>query len=144
MNSRISQIAAGVALYLALVLSLYGLSRVAFPGGGGPIPLWFASVQVLLEATASVIPGLLVGWMSRERGFTSGAMTGALGAILGNIAQLYMWDIPLSGDLGFHLGVGFVSSLFAASLTNAIGGEAGAALRNRLTPPNPSPARRAG
>ena len=137
MASRISQVAVGVALYVVFVLSLYALSRIAFPDGGGPIPLWFASAQILFEASTSVIPGFLVGWLSRERGLMLGATVGAIGAILGSVAQLYMWGVPSLGWFDLRIVVGLVSALLAASVTNAVGGLAGAALHNQLKPSNP-------
>lgn len=137
MTPHIPKVVVGAALYLGLALSLYGLSIAAFPNSGGPIPLWFASAQVLLEATASVVPGFLVGWLARDRGFLLGAITGALGAIVGNIAQLNLWVVPPLAEFSLSLGVGAVSVVLAASITNAVGGMAGAALRNQLMPSNP-------
>ena len=137
MTPHIPKVTVGTALYLALVLSLYGLSVVAFPNGAGPIPLWFSSAQVLLEATASVVPGFLVGWLARDRGLLLGSITGALGAIIGNVAQLNLWGVAPLAEFSLRLGVGAVSVVLAASITNAVGGVAGAALRNQLMPSNP-------
>ena len=50
MTPHIPKVTVGTALYLALVLSLYGLSVVAFPNGAGPIPLWFSSAQVFARS----------------------------------------------------------------------------------------------
>lgn len=136
MTPHILKVVVGAALYFVLALSVYGLSVVAFPKSGSPIPLWFASAQVLLEASASVAPGLLVGWLARDRGFLLGAMSGALGAILGNIAQLNLWGVQPFAEFSLRLGVGAISVVLAALVTNAVGGVAGAALRNRLMPSN--------
>jgi hypothetical protein len=66
-------------------MSIYGLSLVASQDDGGLIPLWFASMQILLEAITSFLPGLLVGWLSSRRELMLGAVTGAIGAIVGGV-----------------------------------------------------------
>jgi len=127
MTSRISYVGVGVTLYVALLLLLHGLYTVAFPNGGGPIPLWFAS-----KATTSVLPGFIVGWLSRGNGPMLGAVTGALGSTVGNITQFSLWASPLSVvDAGWPFFVGLVIAVLASTATNAVGGIAGVSVRKK-------------
>ena len=147
MKSRIGYLTLGVIFYVALGLSLAKLGDLAFSDGSGPIPLWYASVQILLQAAAAVAPGLLVGWLSRERGLLLGTLTGLLGALIGNLLTWAFWGFQPLTQFGWRVAVGAISVTVAASLTNAIGGVAGAALRNHVIPsdslPKAEPARTA-
>lgn len=132
MTSRIWQIAAGVALYVVLVLALHALVLVAYSGGNVGTPLWFASARVLLEPAMLVLPGVLVGWLSREPALKSGAIVGAVGAAIAHAIQLGLWGASPLEISGWRLAIAGVFSLLAASITNAIGALAGATLRNQL------------
>jgi hypothetical protein len=134
MTSHTSQVPVGIALYVALVMSIYGLSLVASQDDGGLIPLWFASMQILLEAITSFLPGLLVGWLSSRRELMLGAVTGAIGAIVGGVLLLSLWGLPPLGELYWRVIAGLVSGAMAAAVTNAIGAIAGVTLRNQLRP----------
>jgi hypothetical protein len=136
MITRTSPIALGVTFYIFWILCLYGLRLLAFPNGSGPIPLWFTSLQTVLAAVLSVSPGVLVGWLSRERGFSLGAVTGAIGALIGYILTFYLFvgAAPLGGELQWRVAVGGLATMLAASITNAIGGVTGVALRRQLMP----------
>jgi hypothetical protein len=139
MTSPAGKIAIGATLYFLLALSFYGLRLLAFPTGGGPIPLWFAFAKVLGEAATSVAPGFVVGWLSRERGLILGAAAGAIGALVSTSLILYLWSIPRPGvvlsspsaEVVWRVILGVVLAALAASFTNAIGGIAGAAVRRR-------------
>jgi len=130
MKSRVSCLAAGAGAYLALVLVLYGFYLLAFPGGrGGAIPVWFASVQLIVEALTAVVPGLVAGWLSRGGGLTNGLIVGALGSIGGAVTLAILWGpVPFEQQLL----VGTLAAAIGASLTNAVGGSAGQFLRSQL------------
>jgi hypothetical protein len=66
MSTRSTAIAAGLAAYIALVLVLYSLHRLAFGSGGGPYPLWYSVGELLLNSLMAVVPGLVVGWLRQE------------------------------------------------------------------------------
>lgn len=136
MASRSSHIAVGVALYLALVMSIYGLHLVAFPRGGGVIPLWYASLETLLEAATAVFPGALVGWLSRQNGLRLGAITGAVGAVVAYSVQFISWGLPPFGEPLLSIATSIAVVAFAAAVTNAIGGIAGVSYRNQAKPSN--------
>jgi hypothetical protein len=94
MTTRASPVALGVTFYIFWILCLYGLRLLAFPSGSGPILLWFASLQIVHAAVLAVSPGVLVGWLSRERGFSLGAVTGAIGALIGYVlTSIFSWAL---------------------------------------------------
>jgi hypothetical protein len=137
MTSPAWKIAVGVTLYFLLTLALYGLLHIV---GGGPIPLWFSIAKVFSEAATYVVPGFVVGWLSRERGLVRGAVAGAIGALVSTTVILYHWSLPpagglvgaLSAEVLAHWALIVVLAALAASFTNAIGGIAGAAVRQRV------------
>jgi len=129
MRSRRVAFAAGLGAYMLVVAAFYAADRVAFPDGrSGPYPLWYSGGEVLLTAVKAVIPGFLAGWLHGARGLSSGALIGAVGAVL----EIAVFAALVSGAMLFEplerLALAALWAVLGSGLTNALGGGAGEAL----------------
>ncbi len=127
----------GGALYVGLTFGLFGLQRLAFPNGSGIYPIWYSSSEVLLKAIIAVGPGFLAAWVYQRAGLTVGAMAGFAGVAAEFIIAIFGFAIPVSEFPG-QMAWGFISSVVATGITNAVGGVAGETLRKRVLPSNTS------
>jgi len=121
----------GVAVYLALVFALYGFHHFALLDTDGVYPDWYAPGELLLRALTSVVPGMAAGWACPARGFTAGACVGGVGGAAEALILGALIGVPL-GEFGARVSLAVASTGFAAAVTNAVGGIAGEALRQRF------------
>lgn len=132
-SRRIVAIAAGIAVYLGLVLLLYAVGRFALPKGGGLYPLWYTGGELVLKGVIAVVPGFVAGWLSRTRGIGPGAIVGATGGLVEIVLISFMTG-GLVDAYAKRIGVTAVATAIGSALTNAAGGSAGRSLRSKLKP----------
>ena len=137
MSQRAKAIAAGLVLYVALVIFFYGLHRLAFANGGGPYPIWYSAGEVVFNALKAVAPGVLAGWLFRTAAIRTGAIVGAIGGLVEVVMLGLLTGIAFSELPGRMAVVTFLAATTSA-FTNAIGSAAGAFLRE-AKPSNSTP-----
>lgn len=136
MDSRarlIASVAAGIAVYLALVLLLYAIGRIALPRSGGLYPLWYTGAELLLKSFTAVAPGFVAGWICRTKGIGPGAIVGGIGGAIEIILIAALTGAPFDA-YAKRIAVNIVFTGIGSALTNAAGGSAGRSLRARLRP----------
>src|SRR5262245_22245918 len=131
MGNSVMAVVIGVTVYLALVLALYGFHQFALLDTDGTYPDWYAPGELLLRALTSVAPGMAAGWSCTARGFIVGACAGAVGGAAEALVLGALLGVPL-GEFGARVFLAAVSTGLAAAVTNAVGGIAGEALRQKL------------
>ena len=132
-SRQIVAVAAGLAVYLGLVLALHFLGKLALPRGGGLYPLWYTGIELLLKALIAVVPGFAAGWVSRSRGLGTGALVGAIGGVL-EVVLISALTGSLFDAYAKRIALTSVATALGAALTNALAGSAGRSLRARLKP----------
>jgi hypothetical protein len=137
MSERAKAIAAGLVLYVTLVILFYGLHRLAFADGGGLYPIWYSASGVVFNALKAVAPGVVVGWLFRPAAIRTGAIVGAVGGLIEVVMLGVLTGIPFSEFPGRMTVVTFLAALTSA-FTNAIGSAAGVFLRE-AKPSNNTP-----
>ena len=129
MSQRAKATAAGLALYVALILAFYGLHRLAFGDGGGPYPIWYSAGEVIFNAAKAVGPGLVAGWLCRVGALRTGGIVGAVGGLIEVIGLGALTGIPF-GEFPGRMTIATIVTVVTSGLTNAIGGAAGVFLRD--------------
>jgi hypothetical protein len=130
MVTSVTAVVVGLAVYLALVFALYGFHQFALLDTDGTYPDWYAPGELLLRALTSVAPGMAAAWACTARGFFVGACVGGVGGTAEALVLGALLGVPL-GEFGARVFLAAVSTGFAAAVTNAVGGVAGEALREK-------------
>ncbi len=122
-----------LALCLCQFLSQWWGGSIVNVASGDP-EKWRVALMVALASIASVLPGLIAGFISGKRGFIVGAAAGSLGSF---IYGVYFEGLQfLSGALKLNVhtwaAVFIFPTIYAAGLvvTSAVGGSAGQLLRS--------------
>ena len=130
---------AGVVAFSLLELCLFWLRDLTalYPVAmldPPPYPAWSHVAQQILSAVQVVGPGMLGGWLAKRSGW-------AIGAAIGFVGPLAAWAVSASyvGLLGLEeYGASWALGVLAYStITCAVGGMAGVALKVWSTPSNP-------
>jgi hypothetical protein len=126
-------IAGALALCLCQFLSQWwGASIVNVPSSDPE--KWRVALMMALASIASVVPGVIAGFISAKRGFVVGAVAGALGSFLYGIyfegMQFYSGALKL--NVRTWTAVFIFPAIYAVGLiiTSAVGGGAGQLLRS--------------
>jgi hypothetical protein len=132
MSQRANAIAAGLGLYVVLVVAFYAVHRLAFGITGGPYPIWYSMGWEVLDAAKAVVPGVAVGWLCRTGAVRSGAIVGGVGGLvqfLTFFAVGVLNVIPFSGAPGRMI-LEIVVIVLTSAFTNAAGAAAGVFLHD--------------
>jgi hypothetical protein len=132
MSRRANAIAAGLGLYVVLVMASYAVHRLAFGITGGPYPIWYSAGWEIFDAAKAVVPGAAAGWLCRTGAVRSGAIVGGIGGLIQFSAFLTLGVlnvIPFSGAPGRMI-LDIVVLALTSAFTNAIGAAAGVFLHD--------------
>lgn len=83
----------GVAVGTLLWLVNYWFGSWAVPTNTPVWPSWFAGVQSLIEAVASVAPGFIAGWLAKARGLVLGAAVAVMLSFVSLCLVLAVWGV---------------------------------------------------
>jgi len=122
-------LAAGLAVYVGMVVFLYGFHRYASVPGSAWVPAWYTGGELLVKAAMAVAPGFVAGWICRNRGAVPGAVVGAVGGFLDVVMTSALTGIPFRA-FGTRIILSAVCTAAAGAVTNAAGGIAGKAFRH--------------
>jgi hypothetical protein len=97
-----------VGLYFINILVSQLLSSAISPMAAGGTNYVYMFLSQLMGVAVLLVPGFVAGRIATERGFTHGAVTGAIGTLLTALAALIVAffrsrGIPISGTLFFWL-----------------------------------------
>ena len=135
MNNRfvLGVVAGALALCVCQFFSQWWGGEILYVTSGDP-GKWRAAVTVALASIASVLPGLVAGFISGRRGFIVGAVAGALGSFLYGIYFELMQVHSGALRLNAHnwTAVFIFPTIYSVGLivTSAVGGGAGELLRS--------------
>ena len=71
----------GIALYAALMSSLFLFGDRPPPDTASPFLFWYNAPISAIQALSSVAPGFVAGWVAQRRGLLIGALVG-VGAVM--------------------------------------------------------------
>ena len=97
-----------VGLYFINIFVAQWLSSATSSMAGGGTNYVYSLLGQFMGVVVILVPGFLAGRIATERGFTHGAVTGAIGTLLTALAALIVAlfrsrGIPISGTLFFWL-----------------------------------------
>jgi hypothetical protein len=126
-------IAGALALCLCQFFSQWwGASIVNVPSGDPE--KWRVALMMALASIASVLPGVIAGFISAQRGFLVGAVAGALGSFLYGVyfEGMLFYSGALKLNVRTWTAVFIFPTIYAVGLivTCAVGGGAGQMLRS--------------
>jgi Zn-dependent protease with chaperone function len=126
-----------LASALAMAMGIFVVPEINFYNFESPNPGLLMYVAATVGLAVNVLPGFLVGLLSRLHPFSCGLIVGLFGFLCQFIVNSDGLGLILRRQMSTLMAVGAVDELTSAMLAAGVSALAGAYIRGRLSPNNP-------